>query len=130
MTQPGNTGRRVAVGRHETLRSKERVVLEIDGTSVGLYFIGDEIRAWLNQCPHSGGPVCQGKTVPRTLQTVDPATGKSEGLTLDRASRMIVCPWHGFEFDMMTGVHAVDSKTRLRPVAVAVDDGEVFLTLP
>lgn len=129
MTQAGNTQRRVSIGRYDDLRQKERVVLDIDGVSVGVYFVDDTIRAWHNVCPHSGGPVCQGKTVARTRQGVDEATGKSLGLTLDPASRMIVCPWHGFEFDMLTGRHAVDGKTGLRPVPVALEDGDVLLTL-
>lgn len=129
MTEAPTAPRQVSVGALAILRAKERVVLDIDGQSVGVYFLGDEIRAWHNVCPHSGGPVCQGKTVARTLQAIDPATGKSPGLTLDRSSRMIVCPWHGFEFDLLTGVHAVDTKTRLRPVPVAVVDGDVVLTL-
>ena len=129
MTGANTAQRRVSIGAYETLRAKERVVLDIDGVSVGVYFLGDQIRAWHNTCPHSGGPVCQGKTVARTLQAVDEATGKSLGLTLDRESRMIVCPWHGFEFDLLTGVHAIDAKTRLRPVPVAVVDGDVVLSL-
>lgn len=129
MTEANTQPRQVSIGAYEDLRTKERLVLDIDGQSVGVYFLGDEIRAWHNTCPHSGGPVCQGKTVARTLQAVDAATGKSPGLTLDRSSRMIVCPWHGFEFDLLTGIHAVDAKTRLRPVPVGLVDGDVVLTL-
>ncbi|MCB1398231.1 MAG: Rieske 2Fe-2S domain-containing protein [Rhodobacter sp.] len=129
MTQASSKPGSVSIGRYDDLRQKERVVLDIDGTSVGVYFIGDEIRAWHNTCPHSGGPVCQGKTVPRTLQGVEEGTGKSLGLTLDHSRRMIVCPWHGFEFDLLTGIHAIDERTRLRPVPVALVDGDVVLTL-
>lgn len=129
MTEEKTARRRVSVGRHETLKAKERHVFDIDGVSVGVYFVGDEIRAWLNLCPHSGGPVCQGKYVARTLQAVDEQSRKSLGLTLSKDSMMIVCPWHGYEFDVLTGVHPVDSKSRLRPIPVDLVDGEVVLTL-
>jgi len=42
----------------------------------------------------------------------------------------VVCPWHGFEFDIRTGVHPGNSKARLRKMKVAVSDGDVIVTVP
>jgi nitrite reductase/ring-hydroxylating ferredoxin subunit len=42
----------------------------------------------------------------------------------------VVCPWHGFEFDIRTGVHPGNPKARLRKMKVAVSDGDVIITVP
>jgi len=120
--------REVALGRHEDLKSRQRIVVDVDGTGVGVYFVGDEVRAYLNICPHMGGPVCQGKIMPRTLEQVA-ENGKSLGLGFSKDQLHIVCPWHGFEFDMMTGRHPINPNVRLKAIPVQVRDGQVVLTL-
>lgn len=120
--------REVVLGRHEDLKSRQRIVVDVDGTGVGVYFVGDEVRAYLNICPHMGGPVCQGKIMPRTLEQVA-ENGKSLGLGFSKDELHIVCPWHGFEFDMMTGRHPINPNVRLKAIPVQVRDGQVVLTL-
>jgi nitrite reductase/ring-hydroxylating ferredoxin subunit len=121
--------REVSVGRYDELAGAERHVVEIDGLSLGLFFVAGEVRAWRNLCPHLGGPVCQGKLVARTLQGVEP-DGRSRGLELSATERVMVCPWHGLEFDLLTGAHPIDAKVRLRGVPVRVANGEVLVTVP
>lgn len=120
--------REVAVARLDDLKDRERIVVDIDGTEVGVYFFRDKVRAWENTCPHQGGPVCQGKIMPRTLQIVREG-GKSGGPGFSATERNIVCPWHGFEFDILTGRHPSSPALRLRPVPVRVTDGEVIVSV-
>jgi len=122
------TVRDVRIGRYEELKDRERIVLDIDGTEVGVYFVDDELRAWLNLCPHQGGPVCQGKIMPRTVQRVQPDQ-RSDGLGFSETERNIVCPWHGFEYDVLTGEHPSSPGLRLRAVPVRVVDGDVVVSL-
>jgi nitrite reductase/ring-hydroxylating ferredoxin subunit len=117
----------VSVGRLADLQSRGRMVVEIEGVGIGVYCVGSEVRAYLNVCPHAGGPVCQGKMMPRTLETVS-ATGQSLGLAFSQAEHHIVCPWHGYEFDVMTGCHPVDPRVRLTSIPVRIVGGEVWLT--
>jgi len=125
---PPEAAREVPLGRHEALRAQERIVVEVEGAEVGVYFVGEAVRAYLNRCPHMGGPACQGKLMPRTLEAVA-ADGRSLGLAFSKTQRHIVCPWHGYEFDVMTGRHPLDPRARLTPVPVRVLEGEVLLTL-
>lgn len=118
----------VVLGRHDELKTRQRMVVEVNGVGVGVYFIGDEVRAYLNICPHMGGPVCQGKIMPRTLEQVG-ENGKSLGLGFSKDQMHIVCPWHGFEFDMLTGRHPIDKNVGLTPVPVEVSNGDVVLTV-
>src|ERR1700674_140298 len=75
-----------------------------------------------------GGPVCQGKVSPRVEEELA-SDQTSRGLRFsDR--RNIVCPWHGWEFDIETGRHCGDPKYRLRPVNVRIEDDRVYVTLP
>jgi nitrite reductase (NADH) small subunit len=42
-------------------------------------------------------------------------------------SCVVECPWHGFEFDVVTGKCVSDSRYRVRAYQVEVEDGYVFL---
>ncbi|WP_439501897.1 Rieske (2Fe-2S) protein [Aminobacter ciceronei] len=118
----------IVLGRHDELKKRQRMVIDVDGTGIGIYFVGEEVRAYLNICPHMGGPVCQGKIMPRTLELVA-NNGKSLGLGFSKEQLHIVCPWHGYEFDMLTGRHPIDPKVGLTPVPVQVTDGNVVVTV-
>ena len=54
---------------------------------------------------------------------------KSAGLRFGK-QRHIVCPWHGYEFDLATGCHPGDASVRLTPVPVAVRDGQIYVSVP
>jgi nitrite reductase (NADH) small subunit len=97
-------------------------------TEFGVFRQGENVVAWENRCPHAGGPVCQGKIYRRVGEKID-ADGKSQGMHFTD-TRQIVCPWHGYEFDVATGRHPADRNVRLKPVEVAVRDGRVYARLP
>ena len=44
--------------------------------------------------------------------------------------RNIVCPWHGYEFNIETGCHPGDPQVRLQSIPVSVRDSRVFLQVP
>ena len=120
--------RDIRVASLADLKERERIVLDVEGTELGLYFYLDEVRAWYNVCPHQGGPVCQGKTMARTIQLVRDDL-KSGGPGHHPTDRNIVCPWHGFEFNLLTGRHTTGETVRLRPIPVRVDGDDVIVTV-
>lgn len=85
-------------------------------------------RAYENRCAHQGGPVCQGRIVGRTEVTV-----REDGsLGAERHSDEhlhLVCPWHGWEFDVGTGRCAADPRAGLRAFDVVVRGDDVFLRI-
>ena len=87
-------------------------VLRVDDFEFGIFRQGDRLVAYENHCPHDGGPVCQGKVIPRVEEELAPDQ-TSRGLRFAK-SKNIVCPWHGWEFDIETGRHCGDPKYRLR----------------
>ena len=43
---------------------------------------------------------------------------------------MIVCPWHAWEFDCLTGQHDYNPAVTVQTIAVIVDRNAVSLDLP
>ena len=118
----------VRVARFDDIPDGEHRVFAAGKREVGVFRVGAKLFAWENHCPHAGGPVCQGKIFPRVEEALD---GEKKSLGLRFSSRKnIVCPWHGFEFDIETGLHQGDPAVRLRRIPVDVKDGDVVLTLP
>jgi nitrite reductase/ring-hydroxylating ferredoxin subunit len=115
----------VAVGRFGDLADGDYRVYAVDDFEVGIFRVGDRVVAYRNVCPHAGGPVCQGKIFHRIEEALAPDM-KSLGLRHSKR-RNVVCPWHGYEFDIETGCHPGDPNVRLTPVPVAVRDGEIFV---
>ena len=118
----------VAVGALADWADGDHRIFSIDALEVGVFRVGDQVFAYENVCPHAGGPVCQGKIFNRVEEALTPDK-KSAGLKFsDR--RHIVCPWHGYEFDVETGCHPGNARMKLRRVKVDVRDGHIYVRLP
>ncbi len=119
----------VAIGKAAAFPNPGRKVVEVDGTSVGVFCQNGKFTAYENVCPHMGGPVCQGKIIAR-VQELIAADKTSLGLAFSKDQTNVACPWHGYEFDIATGQHQGNPRLRLRPVKVEVLDGDLVITLP
>ena len=106
----------------------DRKVVEVGGMEVGIFRLGNEFFAYENKCPHLEGPVCQGKILPLATEDVQ-NDGTSNGRVFSKTRMNVVCPWHGFEFDIRTGMHPMDSRVRLRRIPVKVLDGAVYVSV-
>jgi nitrite reductase/ring-hydroxylating ferredoxin subunit len=109
------TDRKHLVCRAEDLPSGERVVVELEGRSVGVFNVDGRYFALRNRCPHQGAALCLGNVVGR-LDSDEPGD-----IRYDRAEPYLRCPWHGWEFDMDTGQSWFDPRrmrTQAYPVSV------------
>ena len=111
------TSQRVFVGTADRVPEGGRFVVDVADKTVGIFRFQGRLYAWENRCPHQGGPVCQGKIIPRVTERID-AGGESHGFDFDESSLHIVCPWHGFEFNIQTGAHPGRPSARLIRVEV------------
>jgi nitrite reductase (NADH) small subunit len=84
------------------------VQVHLKGAAYALCNHAGLLRCFDGLCPHAGGPLGDGN--------------------LDGES--IVCPWHGWAFDCVTGVNEFDADTELRSYPVLVRDGSIFVELP
>jgi nitrite reductase (NADH) small subunit len=123
------TMREVHLGSASSFSDPGRKVIEIDGTEIGVFQVKGQFNAYRNICPHMGGPVCQGKILPRVEEDIADDR-KSRGLIFSKTQTNIVCPWHGYEFDIRTGCHQGNPQLRLRALEVRIADGEVFVVIP
>lgn len=87
-------------------------IIDGDAESLILYRLGDEVRAWLNVCPHAG-------------RRLDWAPGQF----LKSKDGHLVCAAHGASFELDRGdcVAGPCRGDALRAVQVQVRDGEVWL---
>lgn len=87
---------------------------------------GGEIRAFAGRCPHHGAPLAAG--------CISGEVVMNGGGTpcMHRAGEVVRCPWHGFEFDLVTGAPLVEAPAglpmQLRFYATEERDGRVVLT--
>ena len=64
----------VLIGEMKEFADGDYRVLRVENFEFGIFRQGDRLVAYENQCPHDGGPVCQGKVIPRVEEhrrTVD-----------------------------------------------------------
>ena len=95
---------------------------------IGVFRIGEEFHAYRNICPHQGGPVCQGRILEKVEQNL--AEDKTNrGLCFSNRHVHIICPWHGYEFDLKTGMHPGDRRVRLRGHEIERRGNEIYVIL-
>lgn len=121
--------REVNIGAASEFSDPGRKIVGFPGFEVAVFRLDGEFFAWLNLCPHMGGPVCQGKMIAKVEEII--AEDKtSKGMVFSKTRMHIVCPWHGFEFDIRTGAHPGNARARLRKIKVAVEGGDVVIAVP
>ena len=115
----------VAVGPADRFAAGRFTMLDIQGHDIGVVRLRDgSLRAVRNHCPHKGAPICRGIVAGTWLPS---APGS---LVYDREGEVLACPWHGWEYDLDTGMELFrDVPTRLRFYPVAVRDGQVYVTV-
>ena len=79
-----------------------------NGESYAICNVRGEIHALEGTCPHAGGPLGEGALHGGTL----------------------VCPWHGWEYDCISGENTMDPDTKLTKYAVTVRGDDILVDLP
>ncbi len=75
-----------------------RKLVEINGRSIGVFRLEDgRYLALRNRCPHRGAPLCEGRRT-GLITAEEPYRP-----VFQRDGEILRCPWHGWEFDLITG---------------------------
>jgi nitrite reductase (NADH) small subunit len=97
----------VVVGSVDEIPVGEGRTFAVDGEQIAVYRLRDgSLRALGATCPHKGGPLADGLT----------------------DERVVVCPLHGFTYDMCTGSEITGSDMTVRTYPVAAVDGAIRIT--
>ena len=81
--------------------------VQVNGTTIALANVGGTFYAISNTCLHRGGPLGQG-----------PLEGKT-----------VTCPWHGWQFDVTTGIANQNSSAGVPSYPTEVRGDEIFVDL-
>lgn len=131
MTTTTPTAESVDVAASDEVPERGRLVVEITTTrpvTVGIFRFAGRLYAWENVCAHQGGPACQGRIVSRVRERLDPEQ-RSLGLRFDDGTMHVVCPWHGYEYDVTTGRHPGVPGASLRSFPVVEEEGRIRVTV-
>lgn len=118
------------VAAEDDLPPGERIIVQLEGKEIAVFRDddGETYHAYLNWCPHQSGPVCEGEITGTCEAQFDEAdlTTTEEWV---REGEVLVCPWHGWEFDVTTGESLSRENITLPGFDVDVDGGEIVVTL-
>jgi nitrite reductase/ring-hydroxylating ferredoxin subunit len=103
-------------------------ILRQDKLEVGIYRYDGQFYAYRNHCVHQGGPACEGVIKGKIVEVLAPDKTYI-GQDYDYTDPHIVCPWHGWEYKLKTGVCAPDPRLRLRKYQVVQKDGGVYVVV-
>ena len=113
------------IGAVADFEDGDKKLLSLGGIDIGVFHLDGRFHAWRNACPHQGGPVCQGRIFKRVVDNLGPDK-QAHGRTYDESQLHIVCPWHGAEYNIRTGVHAGIPGLKLSPIEIIVRDEKVY----
>lgn len=97
----------VKVGNATDLKPGENKVVSVDGEEIALFNVDGEFFAISNMCPHRGGPL-------------------GEGFLEGDA---VTCPWHGWRFNVKTGISPVMPTVKVQSYKVKVEGNDVSVAL-
>jgi nitrite reductase/ring-hydroxylating ferredoxin subunit len=98
---------------------KDKEIVTVKGMEIGIYEVAGKYYAWRNVCPHAAAPVCAGKVTGTRLPS------DVYEYICGRDREILRCPWHGWEFDLLTGKHLVDETVKLRGFEVVIEEEEI-----
>ena len=78
----------------------------VNGIEVAVFNLAGDFLAISNTCGHVGGPLAEGEVV---------------------GVEVVVCPWHGWEWNLRSGQNVADPDSCLPCFACKVENGEVFV---
>lgn len=114
------------VAEADEFEDGDRLIVEVNGREIGLFYADGEFYAYLNWCPHQGGPACEGPVTGQNRASYDRDELERE-LEWSSADRVIVCPWHSWEFELETGATLPDRSVGLASFPTKVEDGDVIV---
>lgn len=113
-----------AIARVSEMKDGKPTFVNLDSGVVGIYKFKNRIFAYRNVCPHEGGPAVEGEVMGNTECPVTDGRRMEQSVSKDRVN--IVCPWHGIEYDIETGICRAGISLRLSRIQIIVDGDKIL----
>lgn len=115
-------------GQASDFDDERRRIVTVNGRDIVVFRHKDRFYALDNTCLHQGGPVGEGIIIGK----VEAVLSEDKRLLGERFSEdeiHIVCPWHGWEYDIESGACAGDGRLRLRRYETILRGDEVYVVV-
>ena len=97
----------VKVAQTSEIPAGQGKCIEVEGKRIAVFNVDGTYYAIDDVCPHQGGPLGEGEL----------------------AGTVVTCPWHGWEYDITTGVNQDDSDVVQEKFAVRVDGSDILVAV-
>lgn len=114
------------VGHISEILEDRPFLVETEGFAIGIVRVKDRLYGFENRCCHQGGPVCLGDIYGRMEPVLGP-NNELLGERMNNEARRLVCPWHGWEYDLETGECVTDRNLKLKKIPVHRRGDEVYI---
>ena len=116
----------VHAGRVDDFTDGRRIMVQVGSHEVFVFERDGRFFAFENVCRHMGGPVGEGTLIGKVVSVLD-ENGAHLRDEFSTSEIHIVCPWHGWEYDIATGECAANRRIRLRRFEAVTRGGEVYV---
>ncbi len=95
------------VAKQQDIPLGSGVISEVQGRSIAIFNVAGKFYAIGNHCPHRGGPLGEGEL----------------------KGPVVTCPWHGWTFNVVTGMHPENQRIKVPVYPVQLSGDEVWIQL-
>ena len=99
---------RVSIAKIGDIPEGEARVVDVAGHTLALFNVDGAYFALDNACVHRGGPLGEG----------------------DVDGRIVICPWHGWRWDVTTGANTNNPAIKVACFPVTVERDQIWVDLP
>jgi len=97
----------VSVARVDEIAPGTARQVAVGGKALAVYNVDGSFYCTDGVCAHRGGPLGEG----------------------DLSGATVTCPWHGWEYDVTTGVNTMNPDVKLACHPVTVEDGQIKVSI-
>lgn len=112
----------IPIAKVDDIKPGDRKIVRVKGKEFGVFNIEGTFHIILNRCPHMGAPLCMGRLT-KEIQAEKPGKFSFSNKILLR------CPWHGWEFDLNSGMSIFDRSIQVKKYSVKIKAGTIYCKL-
>ena len=90
------------------LKAESAIAVDVGDRRIAVFWYENRVYALNETCPHRGGPLHQGRL----------------------RHGIVICPWHLWQFDLVTGCSPVNPNSRVPVYPARVENGMVLVSIP